>query len=59
VVAEPIGEAVLVRLLGGFFSAAAFGLGFFWAGWDRDKQSWHDKISGTLVVSVPKGMSLI
>ena len=30
-------------------------LGFFWAGWDPDNQSWHDKIAGTTVVRVPKG----
>jgi uncharacterized RDD family membrane protein YckC len=48
---QPMNFAVaLVRLLGGFLSAAALGLGFFWAGWSRDKQTWHDKIAGTIVV---------
>jgi uncharacterized RDD family membrane protein YckC len=42
-----------------FFSAAGLCLGFFWAGWDRQKQSWHDKIASTVVVRVPKGASLI
>jgi uncharacterized RDD family membrane protein YckC len=51
---QPMNFAVaLVRLLGGFLSAAALGLGFFWAGWSRDKQSWHDKIAGTIVVKSP------
>lgn len=32
-----------VSLLGGF-------LGFFWVGWDRRKQGWHDKLAGTVVI---------
>src|SRR5205823_14906626 len=56
----PIDFAVaLVRSLASFFSALVFLLGFFWAGWDREKQSWHDKIAGTVVVQVPKGVSLL
>jgi uncharacterized RDD family membrane protein YckC len=49
----------LVRSLAACFSFAVFLLGFFWAGWDREKQSWHDKIAGTIVVQVPKGVSLL
>lgn len=49
----------LVRSLSSFFSAAVVFLGFFWAGWDREKQSWHDKIAGTVVVQVPRGVSLL
>lgn len=49
----------LVRCLSSVFSAAALFLGFFWAGWDKDRQSWHDKIAGTLVVRMPKGVPLI
>ena len=47
-----------VRLLGGFFSAAVFFLGFFWSGWTQDRQSWHDKIAGTVVVRYPKSTPL-
>ena len=43
-------SVALVRLLGSFFSALVLGLGFFWAGWSADKQSWHDKIAGTVIV---------
>jgi uncharacterized RDD family membrane protein YckC len=51
---RPIGfAAALLRLLGSFFSLAALGLGFFWAGWSRDKQSWHDKMAGTVIVHTP------
>ena len=49
----------LVRAIASVFSALVFGLGFFWAGWSRDKQSWHDKIAGTMVVRVPREMALI
>jgi hypothetical protein len=57
---RPIDFAVaLVRSLSSFFSAFALFLGFFWAGWDRERQAWHDKIAGTVVVKMPRGMSLI
>ncbi len=49
----------VVRLLGGFFSAAMFGLGFFWAGWTPTCQSWHEKIAGTVVVRYPKATPLV
>lgn len=49
----------VVRLLGGFFSAALFFLGFFWAGWSQDRQSWHDKIAGTVVVRTPRSTPLL
>jgi uncharacterized RDD family membrane protein YckC len=57
---SPIDFAVaLVRSLASFLSGAALFLGFFWAGWDREKQSWHDKIAGTIVVKYPKGVPLL
>jgi uncharacterized RDD family membrane protein YckC/cytoskeletal protein CcmA (bactofilin family) len=49
----------VVRCLGGFLSLAVAGLGFIWVAFDDQKQSWHDKIAGTTVVHVPKGISLI
>jgi uncharacterized RDD family membrane protein YckC len=48
----------LVRALSAFLSAAAAFIGFFWAGWSAEKQSWHDKIAGTYVVKLPKGVSV-
>ena len=48
-----------VRALSSIFSFMVLGLGFFWAGWDGEKQSWHDKIAGTIVVRMPPGTSLL
>ncbi len=56
----PVTFAVaLVRALASFLSAMVFGLGFLWVGFSNDKQSWHDKVAGTVIVKVPKGISLI
>lgn len=49
----------VVRALSAFLSLAVAGLGFIWAAFDDDKQSWHDKIAGTTIVKVPKGTSLL
>lgn len=51
--------SALVRALVAVFSFLALGLGFFWAGWSRDKQSWHDKVAGTIVVKVPHNIPLV
>ncbi|MBI5201664.1 MAG: RDD family protein [Elusimicrobia bacterium] len=48
-----------VRHLASYLSMAAGLLGFVWAAWDREQQTWHDKIAGTIVVRVPKGESLL
>ncbi len=49
----------IVRALSCFLSFVVCGLGFIWVVIDDDKQSWHDKIAGTTVVRVPKGMALV
>lgn len=42
------------KLIGRFFakilSGLALGLGFFWAGWTKEKRAWHDSLSGTRYV---------
>lgn len=50
---------VVVRSLSSIFSGIVLGLGFFWASWDDERQSWHDKIAGTTIIRVPKGTSLL
>ena len=52
-------SVALVRGLGSFLSLFVMGLGFLWVAWDPQRQSWHDKIAGTIVVKMPKGVSLI
>jgi uncharacterized RDD family membrane protein YckC len=49
----------IARALGCFLSLAAAGLGFLWIAIDNDRQAWHDKIAGTVVVRAPKGASLL
>lgn len=49
----------LVRGLASAFSFIVLFLGFFWMIWDREKQTWHDKIAGTVVVRLPRGMPLV
>lgn len=40
----------ILRYLGYFVSTLPLMLGFFWAAWDKRKQTWHDKMAGTVVV---------
>ncbi|HPQ44876.1 MAG TPA: RDD family protein [Syntrophales bacterium] len=39
-----------LRWVGYIISKLPFFLGFIWAGFDRRKQGWHDKIAGTCVI---------
>jgi len=49
----PIGyERAFIRLIGRFLSTIALLLGYFWMLWDREKQTWHDKLAGAVVVPV-------
>lgn len=43
-----------VRFLASLLSWAAAGLGFLWVAVDRDHQAWHDRLSGTRLVLLPK-----
>jgi uncharacterized RDD family membrane protein YckC len=49
----------LVRGLAAAFSVVVLFLGFLWIAWDRDKQGWHDKIAGTLVLKLPRTTPLL
>ena len=47
----PLGPTkALIRWAGRILSSIPCGLGYFWALWDKEKQTWHDKIAGTVVV---------
>lgn len=53
--AQPIRfSAAVVRFFAALVSWAPAGLGFLWQLWDKDKLSWHDRISDTRIVYVPK-----
>jgi len=43
-----------VRFFAAILSWAPAGLGFLWQLWDKDKLTWHDRISGTRLVHYPK-----
>jgi uncharacterized RDD family membrane protein YckC len=49
----------LVRSLGAAFSVVVLFLGYLWIAWDPEKQGWHDKIAGTVVLKLPRGTPLI
>jgi uncharacterized RDD family membrane protein YckC len=48
-----------VRALACFLSLLFLCLGFIWIAFDPEKQAWHDKIAGTVVVRLPRGVSLV
>ncbi|MCS7338537.1 MAG: RDD family protein, partial [Verrucomicrobiae bacterium] len=57
---RPVTFAVaFVRALAAAFSVIVFFLGFLWIAWDREKQAWHDKIVGTVVVRLPRSQPLL
>lgn len=41
---------MLREVIGKALSLLFLNLGYLWAIWDRDRQSWHDKMAGTVVV---------
>ena len=49
--AVPRGRAV-IRYLAALAGAVAFGAGFTWAFFDRDRQFLHDRIAGTRIVKI-------
>lgn len=46
--------AALLRCLGATLSAACLGLGYLWKLVDRNHRYWHDYLSGTHLVLLPK-----
>ena len=49
----------LVRAFAGAFSLIFLFLGFLWIAWDKEKQAWHDKIAGTVVIRLPRAVPLV
>ncbi len=46
--------AASIRYFAAILSWAALGLGFLWQLVDRDKLTWHDRLSGTRLMHYPK-----
>lgn len=46
------GGQAFLRFIGYLVSGIVFALGFIWVLFDRKRQGWHDKISGSYVVDV-------
>lgn len=44
----------VVRCLAAIVSIGAAGLGYWWIWLDKENRSWHDRLSGTTVVRLPK-----
>ncbi len=52
-------ETAIMRALGCFLSLAVVFLGFIWIAFDGNRQAWHDKIAGTVVVRAKHGVQLV
>ena len=50
--APPGVRAGLIRTIAFIPSMLPLGLGFWWAAWDREGQTWHDRIAGTRVIQL-------
>lgn len=48
----------IVRCLAAIVSFALAGLGYWWIWVDKESASWHDRLSGTKVVRLPKSNSV-
>jgi len=44
------GAMFLREIVGRVLSALFFGIGYFWALFDKNSQAWHDKLANTVVV---------
>ena len=52
-------STAVTRALGCFLSLFVAGLGFIWVVFDSERQSWHDKIAGTVIVHAPRSTPLV
>ena len=49
----------IVRALSAVFSAVIGGIGCLWCIWDKEQQTWHDKLAGTVLVKRSKVQALV
>jgi uncharacterized RDD family membrane protein YckC len=52
--AQPTLGQIAIRCLGATLSAACLGLGYLWCLFDSNGRYWHDYLSGTELVLLPK-----
>jgi len=52
--AQPTLGKIAIRCLGATLSAACLGLGYLWCLVDRNGRYWHDYLSGTELILLPK-----
>ena len=50
----PSATTASLRFMAALLSLLPLGLGFFWQLWDKDRLTWHDRISKTRIVYYPK-----
>jgi uncharacterized RDD family membrane protein YckC len=53
------GRMVLREVIGKSVSGLFFGMGYLWAIWDKDNQTWHDKIARTVVIGRAAGRTTL
>lgn len=46
--------SAFIRYVGYWISSLPLLFGYFWMLWDKKKQTWHDKLAGTIVVKTDK-----
>ncbi|RPH49921.1 MAG: RDD family protein [Desulfobacteraceae bacterium] len=51
---RPVTGRLIIRYFAYILSAIPFCIGFIWIAFDKKKQSWHDKLAGTVVVRPKK-----
>lgn len=54
---RPTRKALLLRYVVGNVSLLLAGLGFWWAWFDRDRLTWHDRLSRTRIVREAKNQA--
>lgn len=47
----------ITRFISAIISLLVFGLGYIWALFDSNKDTWHDRLSGTRTLEIPKELN--